>query len=566
MNSNIDMRLFLLISILTLQIFNIRISAQHAMHHTEDKGIYEFLDELAGMHIIDISSALKPFSRMEIAGWLNEASENSSKLSKVQNDRLSFWMNEFAMENATLKNGKIPLLNRTDINIHLLPPEISYSDSTFRMIVRPVYGYRYITNNNLSFYNTYGGAEAISYYGNHWAAWMSLRDYYQPGQKMAYPAWLTKEQGGNFKDLTEGGGGGEYSEMRSGITYSWKWGYAGLMKDHLIWGDNLNGSNILSGRTPSFPLVKLHLEPVKWLVFSYIHGWLVSQAIDSAASYFPAGGPARTIQRTKYLAANMFTIKPWKRLHLSFGNSIVYGDMPVQAAFLIPFAFYKSIVHTVNWGSSFQNNAMWINISSKQIKHLHLYATYFVDEFSIRRITDPNRNNFVSFKGGFSVSNWPIRNIFYGAEYTRNNPITFLHDQPTTSFQSNLYNLGHYLTDNSEEYHATASWYPWNTLMLALSYTHARKGNYYEYIRNQTDPRLDELPILYDIVWQSKQLTLSVSWYPLSNTRLFANFLLSDVRGKDADGKTALEYLQMFGPAYLHGRTATFEAGFSMGF
>ncbi len=240
--------------------------------------------------------------------------------------------------------------------------------------------------------------------------------------------------------------------------------------------------------------------------------------------------------------------------------------MDVHPAYLIPFAFYKSFVHTINKGTSYQNNAMFVNISSRQIKHLHLHATYFVDEFSVKRIFDPDRHNFTSFKGGLSITDWPVRNFFVGAEYTKTNPITFLHDEPTTSYQSNLYNLGHYLTDNAEEYFVTARWYPVQKLQVGISYIHARKGNYYEYVRGMRNPRIDELPVLKDIIWDNRSLQFQLMYYPLSNLRIFASYTFSNIQGKDADGKTAQEYLDMFSASYLHGKKQIAEIGFGLGF
>ena len=354
--------------------------------------------------------------------------------------------------------------------------------------------------------------------------------------------------------------------MRGGITWSWSWGTVGLVKDHIQWGDNQNGSNIFSGRTPSFPMIKLHMNPAKWLEFNYYHGWLVSEAIDSVRSYFVDEGFDRTVNRPKYIAANMFTVKPVPRLHISLGNSVVYGDMAVQPAYLIPFFFYKSLVHTIHWGASFQNNAMYINVSSRQIRHLHLYATYFVDEFSIRRVTDPERHNFTGFKGGFSLTDWPLRNVFLGAEYTFTNPITYLHDEPTTSFESNRYNLGHYLQDNAEEFFAQLRVYPGRTIQLGASWTYARKGNYYEYIRGRRDPRIDQMPVLEDITWTKNQLALDATVFPLPNLRVFARYTISDVQGYEADEESAQYYLDLFSPSYLHGKNNILELGFGMGF
>ncbi len=541
--------------------------AQTSYHHISDKGLYRFMDELAALHIIDLATVVKPYSRQQIADFLEEANEKRDGLSPSRQAQLDYYLKEFMLERWQLKTSRGQLYQKdTSLSVHLFSPEVTYHDSLFSFLFRPVYGYRNFSGGNKDFWVTYGGAEVITSVGDNWGVYASLRDNYQPGQRLAQPSYYTQEPGGNYKGLTGGGEGGEYSEMRGGITYTWDWGSIGLVKDHVQWGDAQNGSNIFSGRTPSFPMVKLHVSPVKWLEFDYHHGWLVSQAVDSLRSFFPSNGRSRTVQRTKYIAANMFTFKPFKRFHLAIGNSIVYGDMDVQPVYLIPFAFYKSSVHSTHWGSSFQNNAMYLNISSRQIKHLHLYATYFIDEFSVRRVGDPNRHNFTSFKGGASVTGWPVDELFMGLEYTRSNPIAFLHDEPTTSFRSNRYNLGHYLEDNAEEYYGTLRWYPISTLQVGVSYVHARKGNYYEYIRGQRDPRIDELPVLDDIVWENKSLSFEAVYNPLPQLRLYASYTLSNIHGYDADGMTGQEYLDKFTAPYLHGSNNILEVGFGMGF
>lgn len=552
---------------LTLIIIGLTLHAQVAYQHVSDRDIYNFLDELASIHVIRINSTVKPYPRTTIAGYLQKASEQSQMLSRSQRARLSHYMEEYQMELGELKEGEWQLFKRdSSVSVHFLPPEVAYRDSFFRALMRPVYGFRYFSGGERDFWVSYGGAEAISYIGDSWSVYASLRDNYQAGERLAQPSFLTQELGGTYKALTGGGPGGEFSEMRGGITWSWNWGSFGLIKDHMMWGDNQNGSNIFSGRTPSFPMIKLYMNPAKWLEFSYHHGWLVSEAIDSVNSIFPAEGNPRTVHRRMYIAANMFTVKPFDRLNISFGNSIVYGDMDVQPAYLIPFFFYKSLVHTIHWGSSFQNNAMFINISSRQLKHLHLYGTLFIDEFSVKRIGDPTRHNFNSYKTGFTLSHWPIRNVVLGGEYTFTNPITFLHDEPTTSFSSNKYNLGHYLKDNAEEFYATLRIYPAGTLQLSVSYTYARKGHYYEYIRGMRNPRIDELPVLEEITWDCSSLVFAAQVNPLPNIRIFGKYTISNVQGYDVDGRTAQQYLNMFSAPYLHGKNNIFEMGFGMGF
>ncbi|MFW5725196.1 MAG: hypothetical protein ACOCX0_02025 [Bacteroidota bacterium] len=560
------MRKILVLSLLLAFPFHFLVG-QTAWQHVSDKGIYQFLDELATMHIIDITTAIKPMSREDIATALTEAEGQWSKLTGSQKARLDYYLQEYAMERGQLKTGLWQLNGRdSTLSVHLLPPEVGYRDSLFRIVMRPVYGYRNFSGGNHNFWVTYGGAEAISYIGKNWAVYVSLRDNYQKGERLAQPTYLTQEPGGTYKVLTGGGAGGEFSEMRGGITYNWAWGTIGLVKDHVQWGDNQHGANIFSGRTPSFPMIKLHANPAKWIEFNYYHGWLVSEAIDSIRSYFPEEGNPRTVNRQMYIAANMLTLKPFERLHLSFGNSIVYGDMPVQLAYLIPFFFYKSLVHTLHWGATFQNSGMYINLSSRLIPNLHLHATYFIDEFSIRRIGDPTRHNFTSFKGGFSLADWPLRNVTLFGEYTFTNPITFLHDEPTTRFRSNRYNLGHYLQDNAEEYYAGVRIYPGGTLELAATWVYARKGNYYQYIRGRRNPRIDEMPVLDEITWQNNSVSFEALVRPISNMRVFAKYTLSDIQGFDVDDQTAEYYLNLFSAPYLHGQKNILEIGFGMGF
>jgi hypothetical protein len=557
----------LFISLMVLILLPFTGYSQTAWHHISDRGLYQFLDELAANHIIEINTTIKPYSREVISMALLQASSRWTDLNISQRNRLDHYLQEFAMERDEVKSGFLKLYRKDSVvSVHLLAPEIAWRDSLFRIMLRPVYGYRNFSGGNEDFWVTYGGVEAISYIGKNWSAYASLRDNFQKGQKLAQPSYLTQEQGGTYKGLTGGGTGGEFSEMRGGITYSWKWGSVGLIKDHVQWGDNQNGSNIFSGRTPSFPMIKLQARPTRWIDFNYYHGWLVSEATDSVRSYFPEGGIPRKVNRQMYIAANMFTFKPVKRLNLSVGNSIVYGDMDVQPAYLIPVFFYKSIVHTVHWGASLQNNALFFNVSSRQIKHLHLYATYFIDEFSIRRVTDPERHNFTSFKGGFSLSDWPVRNVFLTAEYTFTNPITFLHDEPTTSFQSNRYNLGHYLQDNAEEYFAAIRIYPLRNMELGASYVQARKGNYYRYIRKRRDPRIDEMPVLEEITWTNNTLALEAVYRPFSNTRIFGRYSFSDIQGYEVDQKPAQYYLKLFSSPYLHGKNNILELGFGIGF
>lgn len=536
------------------------VSAQTAYLHINYKNVYGFIDELASEKLIDYNSCIKPISEQTLVKYLNEALRADSLLNKRQKKEIAFYLDEYAV---SLPKKVKTLYRNSKTSLAYFPPKLSCKDSLVYFKIKPIWGTRYLSNGNGSISQTWGGAEAQVYIGKHWAVYASLRDNYQKEEVLALPSYFTLSEGGNYK-MNEGGRmGGDYSEMRGGITYSWNWGSIGLVKDHLAWGDNQHGSNIFSGRTPSFAALKLNIKPVSWLELNYFHGWLTSEVIDSSRSYYSAPGMYRAVFRNKFVAANMITVSPWKKLHLSFGNSIIYSDNNVQAAYLIPILFYKSVDHTLCHGIDNQNSQMYFNISSHQIKHLHLYTSIFVDEFMLERVTDKTRTNFISFKGGFALYNFPARNISAGFEYTATSPITYKHRLPSATFESNRFNLGHYLRDNSEEFYAWVIYKPIYNLTVKTDFTLAIHGNEYAY---QEGVDIDKYPFIKDKTWQNSSLAFQCNWEAANNVFLLINYSHGNIQGFSADGKDAGYYLDMFTQKFFQGKTDTFTLGFNIGF
>jgi hypothetical protein len=351
--------------------------------------------------------------------------------------------------------------------------------------------------------------------------------------------------------------------MRGGVTYSWKWGSLGLVKDHIAWGENYNGSNIFSGKTPSFAMIKFAMNPVKWFSFNYFHGWLVSEVIDSTRSYYTSNNDFRAVYQNKFIAANMYSIMPLKGLSFSFGNSIVYSDMNAQPAYFIPVLFYKSVDHTLNHNIDNQNSQMFGSISIRLIRHFHIYGNFFIDDFSYLRVSDKERQNFVGNKAGISISNWPVKNISLTFEYTKTNPIVYKHRVPTLTFESNKFNLGHYLRDNSVEYYTCLSIKPFSKFSTKISYVLAKHGNEYQY----TDGlEAEKLPFIDDVTWSKKSLGIEASWEFISNSYILVSYSISNIKGYDVDNQSAQYYLDQFTPKFLQGKTNTLILGFNFGF
>jgi hypothetical protein len=342
--------------------------------------------------------------------------------------------------------------------------------------------------------------------------------------------------------------------MTGGVTYAWKWGSAGLVKDNLQWGNNYNGANIFGGNNPSFVQLRLHISPVKWFDFNYFHGWLNSMVVDSNDSYRITnsyGTNYRAVYHKKFIAANMFTFTPFKNLNVSAGNSIIYDNETANPAYLIPLFFYKSVDHSLTSGIDNMNSQMFFDISSRQIKNLHLYATWFIDELSVSRFTNKNAWNFFSWKAGFRLTDLPISNLSFTTEFTYTYPLAFQHYIPTLTYQNQGYNLGHYLKDNAREWYIAFDYHPIRTLDAELFFLDAIRGPDY------TELGVDRLgnPPLAFVQWHNTSYGLKASYQVINDLYTWLSFTAGNITG-DAG----------WSPGYFFGRKNTVNVGVSLGF
>ncbi|MFO7722335.1 MAG: hypothetical protein R6V49_03840 [Bacteroidales bacterium] len=512
----------------TIVLIACNISAQPVYEHVSHSGIYDFLDELANTGVIEINSAVKPYTRAYIRGKLELADDQKGLLNKRQQEQLIFYSRAFNTFDSNAKYG---------VNLH--NGSFYCQQYPFTLEVRPILGVSVLgdiaggSGSGIQSLNRHNGLETWGMLRNQWSFYASLRDNWS-SSAMVRPGYISEETGGVYKEGSDGSV--EFSEMRAGINYMNRWMTIGLVKDHFEWGNNYHGANIFTDHTPSFVQLKLRLRPAKWLEFNYFHAWLNSEVIDSAKtfSYTNAYGTRnRYVYREKFLAANLITFKPWKSTHISFGNSIVYADIGLHPAYLIPFVFFKSIDHTLNGTSNRagQNAQMFMDISTRVLPKTHLYATLFVDEIATTRMFKPDeQSNYLSFKTGFRISNFPAENIHLTGEYTRTNPLTYQHFTPTTTFESNHYNMGHYLRDNAEETWVSLRFEPVSRLRTEASFSYARKGPDY----NNLGGNRTGLPFISEERWRRSECTISAEYQIFYNAIAKLSYRYSNISGADA--------------------------------
>ncbi|MFZ2338425.1 MAG: hypothetical protein WAW07_01735 [Bacteroidales bacterium] len=548
------------LALILLAIFlSCRVYSQELPHPVVNAGVYEFLDELASMQVIELNSAVKPYSRLYIANKLNEADQQRKGLNSRQHKELDFYLLDFGKE-LSIKNTNLQhkdLQDRTTCktcktffwrrNVTGLRRDLFYyKDTLFSLTVNPVLG-------GEVFYNSEGKAtyarnfgEARAYVGK-WGFYASLRDNHEK-PLLGRPQYLTRREGGHIKGATD------WSEMQAGITRSWSWGSAGFVKDRQQWGSNYNGANIFGGNNPTFFAFKLNMKPVRWFEFNYFHGWLNSMVVDSSRSYWVSnsyGQDYREVYHKKYIAANMFTFTPVRNLNISAGNSIVYTDKHFSPVYMFPLFFYKSVDHSLTSGVDNMNSQTFIDISSRNIRNLHLYATLFIDELSVARFTRDDEWNFFSWKAGFRLSNMPVQNLSLTTEFTYSYPLTYQHYVPTLTYDTQDFNLGHYLRDNSREWYLALEYKPVRTLNIGVWLTDAVRGPDYTELGT---PRVGNPP-LATVEWESRVYGLRASYQVINDLYVWGSFVSSDVSGD-----------QRWSPEYFYGQKNTFNVGATFGF
>jgi hypothetical protein len=521
--------------------------AQELYISPSDPGINELLDELASNHVIELNSVIKPYSQKLIASSLEEALKKDSLLNKRQKAEILFYLKNYAAFNAPLQGHNEQMDKRW---LCADPLNIQYHSNSFSFSLRPLIGYQEYISKTSPVYSAKAGVGFSAEFWNHLAVAGGVHKTFT-NQILVNNIYFVPGEGGRWNYYSKGGG--DYSEWYGQITWAWKWGMIGVFRDRMMdWGNNYHGANIFTDKPPSVPYIRLKVNPAKWIEFTYFTGWLTSGVIDSART-FTESNASSTVYIKKQIAANLLTVRPWKYLDVSFGNSIIY-DGGIQFAYLIPVMFFKSVDHTLTPGVDNQNSQMFFDVSSRNIKHLHLYLTLFVDEFKLSRIFHADENNFLGWKGGLQLSDFPVPNLFVTIEGTRTLPITYQHYVPSLTFTSDEYNFGNYLRDNSQEIYIEAGFKPIKKLHISLAYNFAEHGDDYVY-GTVADPTT--LPVLKNITWNSQSITANISYDVLSNLNAFLSFQFVQTSGPEE---------VKYSPPIFQGSNNILSFGFQLGY
>jgi hypothetical protein len=483
------MKSILIILLLTFML--IPLKAQ-IVYEPLDRDVYSFLERLSLKGIIEYNDLIKPLPRKYIAEKILEAEKKINELTGLEKKELKFFKKDYFIEinGFDKKNEDKQYLSYFKRDAAGRWRLFSYSDSIFKLNVNPILGYQISYPGKDRNFHSWMGIQGYGYLSDIIGFSMDFRTNNEHGTNIDYQKRFTPETG-IIPAVYYPGNDIDYSEVKSMLSFDWKWGSAVVAKDFIEYGYAKSGNLVLSNKAPSFPYIRLQLNPVKWFSFYYFHAFLNSDVIDSAqlAQY------KRDIYINKYFAWHSIVITPTKGLDVSLGESVVYSDK-LELVYLMPFMFYyyaDDFLSNRHDKPGDANSQIFLSVSSKDhIKNTHLYGTLFIDELTLTGIhgtlfvdggtiqnafTDKGVRTQLGFTLGASVADIPFDDLTLTAEYTRINPFVYGHHDPAQTYTNSSYLMGHWMGQNSDLVYGSLNYRILRGLQLTAWGEYIRKGS-----------------------------------------------------------------------------------------
>lgn len=519
------------ISKILLLLFSIMLQQSYAqsvyLHPSHE--VYDFLKRMEGKHTLtDYRDAVKPITRQDAARYLMVVGEHADQLTSVENEQLRFYKQEFYLELKQLDNEK----DLPEERWHLFP----YRSAPGRFNVDLVGGYS--VQANAAKTNTKirsNGLFAYGYAGDFLGMYLYFRDNQESGTYLDARKDLTPIQGQIVSKSQEDAI--QYDLADAQMNFDIAFLKVSLEKMPNIWGAGYHGTLILSDKPPSYPQIKLRAKLGKDFDFTFMHSWLSSDVVDSVNSYYAAGIPSRfgyrTIYRQKYLAAQMLEASVANGVDIAVGESEVYGGRNPELLYLIPGMFYFAAEH---YTGDEDNKQLFGSIDINALKNYNFYMTLFLDEFSVSEftLTDRQRNQ-LGFTLGARSYDLVYPNTDILVEYTRINPWAYNHKFPDATYQSHLYDLGHWIGQNADNLYLEANYRPFRNLRLGVHFESMRKG---AMDSTKFQYQLPTPTFLYAPMIKTQSFGLTGRYEPVRDLFIDFHFLFArytqepDVRGK----------------------------------
>ncbi len=527
-------KIFSLSIIITVVLITGVVKAQVVYEPVYNKDIYRFLEHLNLKGIIDFKSEIKPLPRSLIAQKLIDAELKRSLLTKVEQDELSFYGKEYfdeinSLSGIIIRESELEYLEKGKPDRFRF---FRYVDSDFSFYADPILGCKISNRYEKNALHRWNGARGFGYWGKHFGFSFDFRDNYESGKHIDDIKSMVPETGINI--LKRGKNSIEYSEVRASITFSWQGGGFTFGKDFINWGSGRGGQIILSSKAPSFPFIRLDLNPVEWLRFSYIHGWLHSGVIDSSTirtTLVPGRESYSDVD--KFIAAHLISFDITRDFTFSLGESVVYSRK-IEPIYLIPVMFFRLADHYLGKeDSNTGSNAQVFADASYRFTSLRskAYSTLFIDELSISNILKGINHSAIGYTIGLETAEPLLANSSLTIEYTKISPFVYMNSDDAELYTNHGYQLGHWIGSNADQIFILYSQRIIRGLILQLTFEHIRKGQTEE---PEQQYQLPYPPFLYGSKRFETNFSFDISYQIIHNLFAGVRYQYSDITDAEA--------------------------------
>jgi len=519
------------------------------------KDIYDFLDRLSQKGIIEYYDIIKPISRKTIIKNLLQASEKINSLTNVEREELEFYKKEYGFERNFIymdDRFKKPFtyVGKDNYDRYRL---FSYEDDFFKLNISPILGFEYGSLDSKTASHFWNGVYLYGYVNDNIGFSFDFRDNRESGENIDRTDGITPKPGitgiKNVNSTTI-----EYSKVNAHISIDWDWGSFTLGKDVFNWGYGESGNLVLYENAPSFPYIRLDINPVDWLNLNYIHGWLASDIIDSSQIYsalYPDSN--RIVYRSKFIASHSITVTPLHGLDISLGESIVFSDR-YEISYLIPVMFFRLADHYLsNKNNSASDNAqMFFNVSSRNhIPNTHLYGTFFIDEIKLGELFNPERQrNQFAFKLGGSIVDPLIDNVKLTVEYTKIYPFVYRNMIQTITYENRSFVLGHWIEHNADLIYGSIGYTFLRGLKIKVWGQYLRKGEDGTVEQQYSQP---QPPFLFGLRTFTTYLGMEIKYQILHELFARARFQYTKISNEQQNGNLTDNSYNEFTVALYYG-------------
>jgi len=431
--------------------------------------VYPFLKKMeANQLLLNYRDAMKPLSRLYVAGQLMELDSVVSKMNPVDRSEFEFLKTEFRYEIAKLSGDKEP----TEERWHIFSTDLTQGVFNFDLDYR--YAYTKLGDDASHFQGK--GFKMQGYVFDDIGYYFNWFDETETGKGLNPTKANTPDPG----IVIESQAADRLAYSDTDVQLSWHIGKVEISLEKMknIWGYGERGQVIFSDKAPSYPQIKLRVPLSKRIDFVYFHAELNSDIVDSALSYYTYSSLLknyyRPVDHSKYMAAHQLEFTIVDGLNLSLGESVVYSDRGPLFIYLIPIMFFKAGEH---YNKDKDNTQIFGSADVSLVKGFNFYFSLFIDELNTDDLfnSDKSRRQ-IAMTAGIHTYDKIVDNLELIAEYTRLNPWVYSNKFTATDFTNNDYVLGYWSGQNSDDLYFDAGYRPIRQMKFGAFSEVYRKG------------------------------------------------------------------------------------------